>query len=231
MTATAQPEGWNDPMVKEVRHRSATNFIAVEPFTVEAGGEVEVVFYGNWADGMEGAEFCACQADYELPKGFAFVYEAYDEEEEEMVSNVKILTSADGGQLKSTHEVDMNDKRFVCKSSKNASFRGTEGKLFSVPLKVDASVPDGEYTIKLTKQIYAIVGKSSDCVLDITKDPTAEGNSRVTEVSRIIVGDITGISAINTSAAAKVTYDLQGRRVNNAEKGVYIQNGKKMLVK
>ena len=26
-------------------------------------------------------------------------------------------------------------------------------------------------------------------------------------------------------------YDLQGRRVNNAQKGLYIQNGKKFVVK
>ena len=229
MTATAQPEGWDDPEVKTVRHRSATNFISAEPVTAVAGSEVDVVFTGNWADGIEGAEFIGFQADYELPEGFSFIYEKYDVDEDEMVSNVTVLTASAGGQLKSTHEVNMSNQKFMCHSGKNASLKDTEGKLFSVPLAVDESVADGEYTLKITKQSYSFVGKASDCVLDITQDATGD-NLRVSEV-KIVVGDITGISAISTSAAAKVTYDLQGRRVNNAEKGVYIQNGKKVLVK
>ena len=41
--------------------------------------------------------------------------------------------------------------------------------------------------------------------------------------------DITGISGITTGAENGAVYDLQGRRVNNAQKGVYIINGKKVI--
>ena len=45
--------------------------------------------------------------------------------------------------------------------------------------------------------------------------------------------DITGIKTVESEEwnAAAPVYDLQGRRVNNAQRGVYIQNGKKFVVK
>ncbi len=55
------------------------------------------------------------------------------------------------------------------------------------------------------------------------------------EAIRIVFpgGDATGINAIEAADAANgaATFDLQGRRVANAQKGVYIQNGKKFIVK
>ena len=45
-------------------------------------------------------------------------------------------------------------------------------------------------------------------------------------------GDVTGINAVNAAAQnGAAVYDLQGRRVSNAQKGVYIVNGQKVLVK
>lgn len=44
-------------------------------------------------------------------------------------------------------------------------------------------------------------------------------------------GTITGIQNATTNSAAMQVYDLQGRRVQNAQKGLYIINGKKVLVK
>ena len=44
--------------------------------------------------------------------------------------------------------------------------------------------------------------------------------------------DVTGLNKANLQNANEgVTYDLQGRRVQNAQKGLYIVNGKKVLVK
>ena len=45
-------------------------------------------------------------------------------------------------------------------------------------------------------------------------------------------GTVTGINAVNAAAQnGAAVYDLQGRRVSNAQKGVYIVNGQKVLVK
>ena len=46
-----------------------------------------------------------------------------------------------------------------------------------------------------------------------------------------IIGEATGIDTIENAAQTGELYDLQGRRVMNAQKGLYIQNGKKFVVK
>ena len=43
--------------------------------------------------------------------------------------------------------------------------------------------------------------------------------------------EATGIDAINAAEQGGEMFDLQGRRVSNAQKGIYIQNGKKFVVK
>lgn len=51
-------------------------------------------------------------------------------------------------------------------------------------------------------------------------------------VSAFLLEDnVTGIEEIETSADKEPIYDLSGRRVAKAEKGVYIQNGRKIFVK
>ena len=47
----------------------------------------------------------------------------------------------------------------------------------------------------------------------------------------MIIGEATGIDTIENAAQTGELYDLQGRRVMNAQKGLYIQNGKKFVVK
>ena len=60
-----------------------------------------------------------------------------------------------------------------------------------------------------------------------TQYDVAGGSSRLTIV---VAGEATGIKAIET-AADKNVYDLQGRKVAAPSKGLYIINGKKMIVK
>lgn len=68
--------------------------------------------------------------------------------------------------------------------------------------------------------------------------PVVEGQSMAKgfSLNDLANGTVTGVNAVNVNAenAAKVVYDLNGRRINNlnaAAKGVYIVNGKKVLVK
>ena len=44
-------------------------------------------------------------------------------------------------------------------------------------------------------------------------------------------GTLNGIGNVNAEDGKQVIYDVNGRRVKNAVKGVYIINGKKVLVK
>ncbi len=44
-------------------------------------------------------------------------------------------------------------------------------------------------------------------------------------------GETTGMASVNASAAANNYYNLQGQRVENPAKGLYIVNGKKVVIK
>ena len=58
------------------------------------------------------------------------------------------------------------------------------------------------------------------------------GNTWMTDVVLVqVAGDETGVSAPAMQNVETIIYDLQGRRVQKMEKGLYIVNGKKVLVK
>ena len=50
-------------------------------------------------------------------------------------------------------------------------------------------------------------------------------------IEEYVPAEDTGIESVNSEAVVKGTYDLSGRRVENLVKGIYIVNGKKVLVK
>lgn len=62
----------------------------------------------------------------------------------------------------------------------------------------------------------------------------ATATNRITAIDVVLVDDPTAISAVsdsNQGRDAKAVYDLQGRRVANPAKGLYIVGGKKVLLK
>lgn len=69
--------------------------------------------------------------------------------------------------------------------------------------------------------------KAGKAYLSTKYDVTATG---ARELKIVVEGEATGIKAIET-AADKNVYDLQGRKVAAPQKGLYIINGKKMIVK
>ena len=60
-----------------------------------------------------------------------------------------------------------------------------------------------------------------------TFNPAAEGFKVSCEFKDIV----TGINSIAANGQTVVVYNLKGQRVMNAQKGLYIQNGKKVVIK
>ena len=56
----------------------------------------------------------------------------------------------------------------------------------------------------------------------------ATATTKITEIEVISVVD-TGVASVERSFVGNKTYDLQGRRVMNAQKGIFIQNGQKII--
>lgn len=77
------------------------------------------------------------------------------------------------------------------------------------------------------KKATGAILKSGKAYLSTDYDVTPTGSR---ELKIVVDGETTGIKAIET-AADKNVYDLQGRKVAAPTKGLYIINGKKMIVK
>ena len=90
---------------------------------------------------------------------------------------------------------------------------------------IDAEIgADGKYVLDLTQ--YEVKK------LNNIRMPWLDGNGGY--VWYLLLeegGDTTGISTVAASQKDNAVYDLQGRQVNNPTKGLYIVNGKKVVVK
>ena len=61
--------------------------------------------------------------------------------------------------------------------------------------------------------------------------PIAKGSAAAGSKLVLVFEDTTGISQYQTIQSAGVCFDLQGRRVDNPQKGIYVRNGKKVVIK
>ena len=63
-------------------------------------------------------------------------------------------------------------------------------------------------------------------------EDTAAASGEAKEGFELVFGgEVTGIDAIENAADNGAVFNLQGQRVNKAQKGIYIQNGKKVVLK
>lgn len=108
--------------------------------------------------------------------------------------------------------------RFLCGSQYDETFTGTDGEIATLQVQVAADMAAGNYPIILKNM------KLSET--DISKYyEAAEVQTTLT------VTTTTGIQQVDNAAGASTTHDLQGRRVQNPAKGLYIIDGKKQVVR
>lgn len=125
---------------------------------------------------------------------------------------------------------------------------GTAGTEYTVPVAVSAEAPannmfragDGTTEFKGTTFDYILysdglfyqIGSgtvaTTKAYLHCNTDPTASG-SRTLALS--FGNETTGISNVNANVKENCYYDLQGRSVAQPQKGLYIVNGKKVIIK
>ncbi len=67
----------------------------------------------------------------------------------------------------------------------------------------------------------------------VAGEPAANGTNSAVSFNMNLGSDATGISEVSTGLRPQTTvvYDLQGRRVSNPTKGIYIVNGRKVAIK
>jgi len=194
--------------------------VTAEDITAKSGDFTNLIFVLH-EDPVGSFETFSLELDF--PEGV--LYRWYDEDEEDNVTNIKFpLAKGDhttgftprgsGATYDPTHVV-------VSAMSAAATFKSKatgydERVLVDMQLKVESSVADGEYEIRVAPTFAHEGYPISD------QDPFTV---------KLTVGDGTGINSINAADAKAPVYNLAGQRVSKAQNGVFIQNGKKIAVK
>jgi hypothetical protein len=190
------------------------NVIYVESFQVEPGTTEATLSVQM----KNTAEIRGFQFDLYLPEGVSVTVNAKGKIQGAAL-NENRLPEDDEHSLTSSKQAD-GAVRFLCGSQYQETFTGNSGELMTINVKLDEGMANGEYTIAIKNQ------KLSEN--DITKSYETELVESI-----LTVGVPTGISQLTVANqnAQEEIYDLQGRRVQNATKGLYIRNGKKVVVK
>ena len=185
------------------------NYMSIDDVKMQPG-EVKTfeVMMVNERDDIRGL-----QCDITLPEGISFLY---DEDAEDYVTASsripKKLTLSSGMQDENTLRV-----AGVCTGS--SCIYGNTGSVFTFKVKANENIMAGMYEIKMSNMELSY-GEAID-VAD---------SSSVLE----ILSETNGIATIFSNGIANSeVYDLNGRRVNESmtKKGIYIINGKKVLIK
>lgn len=112
---------------------------------------------------------------------------------------------------------------FYAKTANNIALTDESGQQLSAPaMKFRAPA----------EEISKVSKKWTPTTPVLSETFTATASNQLTEVEVVLV-DATGIQSVQVEneSANRAVFDLQGRRVQQASKGLYIINGKKVLVK
>ena len=149
--------------------------------------------------------FCGFQAQLFLPEGVSITKKA----------NCYLTKDEDGENV---HTCQYSDKtasgegwQLLVYSSELTKFTADEGGAMKLTLTADASFKGGKAQFK-------------NIIFTDPKTTLADG-------AEFTLAEATGISSINAESANAPIYNLQGVQVKDATKGVFIQNGKKYIVK
>ena len=185
------------------------NYMSIEDVKMQPG-EVKTieVMMTNERDDIRGL-----QCDITLPEGISFLY---DEDAEDYVTASfripKKLTLSSGMQDENTLRV-----AGVCTGS--SCIYGNTGSVFTFKVKANENIMAGMYEIKM-----------SNMELSYGEAINVADRSSVLE----ILNEANGVATIFSDGIANSeVYDLNGRRVDESmtKKGIYIINGKKILIK
>ncbi len=181
--------------------------ITANDVTIEQGGTADVTFTIT-------AESKAAIAEFKmtLPEGIAIKYDA-DEED-------YVYTPGADMTLKS-HSVTIQKQNngawyVLVSNASRKEFKANSGAYLTVTLVASGDAFSGIATMK-------------DIILG---DISGKQMNTVTEATfAVTVGGTDGISSINAEESGAAVYNLAGQKVNNAQKGLFIKNGKKFVVK
>ena len=178
----------------------------IEPFEIEAGEVKEILV--NLSN--PGTEITAVEFDLFLPEGLEVVSDEYGYylSPGSRTPNKRNQHAVSGALLSS------GAIHVICYHNSQLAFTGEDGDVVVITIKAADDLEPGNYTIDLRN--IELVNPA---------DPT---NGILISDNNTVVTDIENIEAEEEGTVE--IYDLSGRRVNNLVKGIYIVNGKKVVV-
>ena len=195
------------------------NVIFIAPFTATAGTKTAISFEMKNTAAIRGFQF-----DLYLPEGMTVVKSAKG----------KIQGKLSEGRLPDEDEHDLTFSqqpdgaiRFLCSSQYDETFTGTSGELATLQVEIASDMANGDHAIQLKNMKLTETDISKYYTSDLIESTvTIEG------------GATTGINSLTSDPSAKGEesgniYSLDGRKVSNSglPKGIYIKNGKKVVIK
>ena len=185
----------------------------IEPFSI-AAGETKVipVLMENPSE-----KFSQLQFDITLPEGLE-IPEYFDEEQFDDVKDIKR-----GSRTKSVYSIQTQPVgealRVLCiTQNSKAFFTGESGDVLLITVKATDDIALDDVDIKITNTVLSrqdgTTYKPADCTATVS------------------VTDGTGIDEMKgENGEGETIYDLQGRKVEVSSEGLYIIDGKKVVVK
>ena len=152
-------------------------------------------------------QFAGYQVDLYLPEGVTVKSQkrgsliAWDEDNEAASHSISKAAQTDGAM------------RFLVSNTDNTPFTATAGDMLKITFNVDAAFTGGD--VKVANAVIAF----------------ADGSKEMPEAVTTTMMETTGINDVKAESANAPIYNLQGVQVKEATNGVFIQNGKKYIVK
>ena len=175
--------------------------------------------------GMDNADqIVAVSFRLALPEGVAAKAKKYITWNEDRIDMEAVKVAADDPYAESgdvytvmVQNAADGNKMYSFYPSSSIALLGNTGDLLTIPMTL-TDVAEGDYEIK----IYAIsLGNKAGVSVADAEEITC----------KLTVGKGDGINGINAADSKAPIYNVAGQRVSKAQKGIFIQNGKKVAVK
>ena len=195
------------------REVTAGNFGTIcLPYDVEVGDFSGVKFYQIVAKKMNGNNVTSVVLSDEVTSlvgGAAYIYQAN-------ADAVKLIAAYSGDEVAEPFDAELSE----------TGLTGTYEAAY---------IPQGKYVLKdntlfFVNQSDYVKSGANKAYIDLDNVPEADANVKGTRID--VSNDyLTGINGFDVDGRQNVIFNLSGQRVSNANKGVYIVNGKKISVK
>lgn len=160
-------------------------------------------------------KYCSFQFDILLPKGITV--DSTVNQSGKVRYSASLVTSRCVDHSLTSNLIRGNRYRVIVFSLSNTDVEGANGPVVNIKLKAEEDAAEGDYTLKMERVVLATADEKEYYPADSESTVTVSAN--------------TGVNSISIDPSSVKVYDLQGRKVNKPTQGVYIVNGKKVVIK